>query len=49
MINIIKCVTIIGRHFTLEAIEPNELLEMETVGIGEKRGPLMCRIVRKWG
>lgn len=47
MINIMKCVTIIGRHFILEAMESNELLKMETVGIGEKKGPLMCRIVRK--
>lgn len=47
MINILKCVTVIGRHFTLKAINPDEMLEVETVGIGEKKGPLMCRIVRK--
>ncbi|KAF2092698.1 cytochrome P450 [Rhizodiscina lignyota] len=47
MINILKCVTIIGRHFSLEVMDPEEELEMETVGIGEKKGPLMCKIVRK--
>lgn len=47
MINIMKCVTMIGRHYTLEAMDQDEQLEMETVGIGEKKGPLMCNIVRK--
>lgn len=47
MINILKCVTIIGRHFILEAMEQDELLDMETVGVGGKKGPLVCRIRRK--
>ena len=41
--SIVKVLTAVWRRYTLEVLNPDEELVMESVGIGEKQGPLMVR------
>jgi cytochrome P450 len=43
MMSIVKVLATICRHFDLQAEDATEKLTMESVGIGEKKGPLMVR------
>ena len=43
MISIVKVLTTIWRRYKLEAVESDENLVVESVGIGEKKGPLLVR------
>jgi benzoate 4-monooxygenase len=42
-INILKVFSVLWRNFEIEAVNKDEVLEMESVGVGEKKGPLLCR------
>lgn len=41
--SVVKVLTAIWRRYELEAVDPDEQLVVESVGIGEKQGPLMVR------
>jgi hypothetical protein len=41
--SIVKILAAIWRRYDLELVEPDEKLVVESVGIGEKQGPLMVR------
>lgn len=43
MMSIVKVLTTVWRRFELEAVDPHEELFIESVGIGEKKGPLLVR------
>ncbi|OAP60837.1 hypothetical protein AYL99_05839 [Fonsecaea erecta] len=43
MMSIVKVLTAVWRRYDLEVIDPAEELIVESVGIGEKQGPLMVR------
>ena len=43
MISIVKVLTAVWRRYKLEAVDPDEQLVLESVGIGEKQGPLLVR------
>ncbi len=45
-ISIVKVLATLWRNFEFEAVDKHEELQMESVGVGEKKGPLLC-IVRK--
>lgn len=44
MANMLKVVTVVLRNYELEAVDKDEPLKIVTVGIGEKEGPLWCRV-----
>ncbi|KAH8806130.1 cytochrome P450 [Xylogone sp. PMI_703] len=44
MISIIKVVSTVLRHFRLDAMDRDEVLEMETTGVSDKKGPLWCKV-----
>ncbi|KAK0755827.1 hypothetical protein N5P37_011608 [Trichoderma harzianum] len=44
MANMLKVVSVVLRNYELEAVDKDEPLKVVTVGIGEKEGPLWCRI-----
>jgi hypothetical protein len=44
MINIVKVMTLLVRCYRLDAVDKDEALATESVGIGEKKGPLMCTV-----
>lgn len=43
-INIVKIVTTLLRCYNFEVMDKDERLDIMTVGIGEKEGPLWCRV-----
>lgn len=46
MTNMLKVVSVVLRNYELEAVDKDEPLKITTVGLGEKEGPLWCRIKR---
>lgn len=46
-INIVKIVTTLLRCYNFEVMEKDERLDIMTVGIGEKQGPLWCRVSQR--
>jgi benzoate 4-monooxygenase len=44
IMNMLKVITVVLRNYELEAVDKEESLKVKTVGIGEKEGPLWCRI-----
>jgi cytochrome P450 len=46
-INILKVFTTLWRNFQFEPEAKNEVLQIESVGIGEKKGPLFCKAQRR--
>lgn len=46
-INIVKIVTTLLRIYNFEVVEKDERLDIMTVGIGEKEGPLWCRVSQR--
>lgn len=44
MMSIVKVLTAVCQHFDIEAEDRTEQLIVESVGIGEKKGPLMVRV-----
>ena len=47
MINMIKVLTVLLRCYEVEAVDKEEILRTVTVGIGEKDGPLWCKIKQR--
>lgn len=47
MINIVKTMAALVRCYEFTPVDAGEVLEIETVGIGEKKGPLWCRVKRR--
>ncbi|KAG0652770.1 Cytochrome P450 [Hyphodiscus hymeniophilus] len=47
MMNVMKLTTTLLRNYNFEAADPKEELVMESVGIGEKKGPLMVKVSKK--
>lgn len=45
-INILKVLTTLWRNFDIIAVDKHEKLEVDSFGVDEKKGPLMC-IARK--
>jgi cytochrome P450 len=43
LVSIMRVLATVWRRFELELVDPNEELRVESVGIGEKEGPLMVR------
>ncbi len=43
MMSIVKVLTTVWRRYKLEAVDPDEQLVVESVGIGEKKGRLLVR------
>jgi benzoate 4-monooxygenase len=43
MISIVKVLTVVWRRYKLEAVDPDEPLVVESVGIGEKKEPFLVR------
>ncbi|KAH8807787.1 cytochrome P450 [Xylogone sp. PMI_703] len=43
-INVLKALTALIRCYEFEAVDMEEELKVVTVGIGEKEGPLLCRV-----
>ena len=47
MMSIFKVLAAVWRTYELEACDKNEMLIVESVGIGEKKGPLMVTAKRR--
>jgi cytochrome P450 len=47
-INILKILSTLWRNFEFKAIDKNEELKMESVGVGEKKGPLLCTARKRY-
>ncbi len=45
--NIMKITTTLLRNYRFEAVDIKEKLVMESVGIGEKRGPLLVKVFKR--
>lgn len=43
-INILKVISTLWRNFEFSPVDKEEILEMESVGVGEKKGPLLCTV-----
>lgn len=46
-INIVKALSTLWSNFEFTPIDRYEALEMESVGVGEKKGPLLCTVRRR--
>ncbi|KAH8889199.1 cytochrome P450 [Thozetella sp. PMI_491] len=46
-VNILKVLSTLWRNFEFEPVDPQEKLQMESLGVGEKKGPLLCRVRRR--
>ncbi len=47
MISIVKIVVTLMRNYTYKLVDKDEVLEIVSVGIGEKKGPLRVRVKRR--
>jgi cytochrome P450 len=47
LISIMKIVVTLMRNYSLELVNKDEGCELVSVGIGEKKGPLMVRVKRR--
>ena len=47
MISIVKVLIALWKRYDLEAVDTDEELVIESVGIGEKKGPLMVKATRR--
>lgn len=45
--NIVKLAAALFRNYTLELCDPNETLIVDSLGISEKKGPLLCRVQKR--
>jgi benzoate 4-monooxygenase len=43
-INILKVVSTLWRNFEFTPVDKDEILETESSGVGEKKGPLLCTV-----
>jgi cytochrome P450 len=46
-INILKIVSTLWRNFEFEPVDKEEELKMQSVGVGEKKGPLLCTVRKR--
>jgi hypothetical protein len=47
MMSIVKVLVAVWRSYELELVDPTEKLEIESMGIAEKRGPLLVKAMRR--
>lgn len=46
--SVLKVLATLWRNYNLSAVDEHEVLRLESVGIDEKEGPLLCRVTKRY-